>query len=464
MEHKRQFLICKKEFSYPNFNYIELHSDFLLYYHIDLNISLSDCKKNILIGSAFKSIEGTISKDLNDMTSANYIDMTSNWSGRWIAIIDNKLHIDSGGLLGCYYGMKEGSSIVSSSIALLNECCSFEKETDFKDIKHGNAMNWFPPPLTKFKGVRKLLVGQCINVEKGTIEQKPKTINKFKKLPQKEIYEILAIRLKKIINNISKIYGDEVYLPLTSGYDSRTILAALLNNKASFSAFLFEHENISNADRKTPLILANKFNFSFFFIRRTNTFNKERYNEYIENSSGQAADAGSLFHTYNQYEPLDNKSKNKKKVILRGGIWEVGRDFYPTIDNSLSLDEDILISLKSRFPILSESKLHEKSIKLWITHAQETHSNLRFRDRFYLEQRVSGWLASLEQASDLTNFERVNPANCQDIIDLLSLTELNPQLQIMRELQPKLLKTPFNSRSLKESLKKLYHYILKWSN
>lgn len=459
MEHKRQFLICKRKEQLKDFSLIELSTSFFLYYHRDLDVTLSHCKMNILIGSSFKSIKGSISADLNEMNSENYNNLTSDWCGRWILIVDNKLHIDSAGMLGCYYSIQNDTPVISSSLALLNELYSFKQDIDFKDIKHGNAMNWFPPPLTKFVGLRKLLVGESICLDKGTIEQVGKKENNFKHLNSGELYKELAARLATIVSNISTKYEDEVYLPLTAGFDSRTILAALLERNVSFSAFLFEHDGISNADKNIPPILSKKFNFPFLFIKRTNTLDKEKLKEYIDNSSGQAADAGILFHAHGQYEPLENQSTEKTKVILRGGVWEVGRNFYPSISNSLLKEEHIVDNLKGLFPILKESPLHEKSIRLWVQHTQVTHSCLNFRDRFYLEQRVSGWLAALEQASDLTKFDRIHPANCKDIIDLLSLSALNPQSQIIKELQSELLKTPFNPKSLKELCKNLYYIV-----
>lgn len=458
MEHKRQFLICKKKFSHTDFRCVELNNGFFLHHHIDLTISISDCKQNVLIGSAFKSELGAIADDLNDMDLDSWANFTANWSGRWILLIDDTLHIDPGGMLGCYYGKQKSETVISSSLALLKEKFLFEEEIDFKEIAYGNAMNWFPPPLTQFKGINKLLVGQRININKLMTEKINRNSNKFAHFTSDEIYKVLAEKLATIVKNVSDVYGEEIYLPLTGGFDSRTILAALLHNNATFSAFLFDHDNLSNADKNIPPILTKQFEFPFYFIKRSEPFDDKKYCQYIDNSSGQAADAGVLFYTYGQYEPLDLKSKSDKKIILRGGVWEVGRKIYSTalIKNSLSCEEDIMTNLKQCFPILKESNLHEKSIRLWVKHTQETNSILSFKDRFYLEQRVAGWLSAIEQASDLTGFDRIHPANCQDILDLLSLTATHPQPQIIRLLSPKLLATAFNPKSIKEVPKRLY--------
>ena len=460
MEHRRQFLICKKEVSHPNFRHVELTSGFFLNYHIELDIAVSDCKSNFLIGLAFKSKEGSISQDLNNLTSENFADITSDWSGRWVVLVENTLHIDPGGMLGCYYGVQKGSLAISSSLGLLDEQFDLETDNDFKEIEHGKAMNWFPPPLTKLIGIKKLLIGQDLNIGEGTIEETEKKKNKFLDLQPSDVYIELATRLATIVKNISMIYGDDVYLPLTGGFDSRTILAALLNSKLSFTAFLFKHENISHADKNVPSVLSKKFCFPLHFINRTNVIDKEMYDQYMKHSSGQAADAGVLFYSSGQYEPLAIMSENKKKIILRGGVWEVGRKIFTTasIDESLTSEEDIIDNLKFCFPILKESKLHEESVRLWIRHTQSTHSNLGFKDRFYLEQRVSGWLSAIEQAADLTDFDRIHPANCQDILDLLSISESHPQSEIIRQLEPELLNTPFNRKSIKEFLNKLASY------
>jgi hypothetical protein len=461
MEHKRQFLICKSEFVHSSFLCIKLAFKYSLYFHRDLEVISSSCKKNILIGLAFKSIDGSIKNDLDHINFDNFADYTSDWSGRWILIIGNRLCLDPSGMLGCYYTKHDESFAISSSLALLNELFNFKEVDDYKNIQHGKAMNWFPPPLTRYVEIKKLLIGEALNITEGTLYSLNKKENPFVNMRPHELHDALSLRLSNIINNISKVYGEEVYLPLTGGFDSRTLLAVLLNHQLKFSAFIFEHDNLSHADKSIPVKLSKKFNFSFTFIKRTSPLDKEKYNQYIQHSSGEAIDAGLLFYSHDQYESLAFKSKNDKKIILRGGVWEVGRKIFTTacIDVSLTEEEDIVDNFKQCFPIIAESPLHERSIRLWLKHTKKTSSNLGFKDRFYLEQRVSGWLSSLEQAADLTCFDRIHPANCQDIIDLLSLCSGHPQPEMMKVICPDLLKTPFNKKSPKEFLLKSFNYI-----
>lgn len=458
MSHKRQFLISKKKFNSPDFLTENIERGYFLSFHKDLNVSFSDCKSTILLGIAFKSIPGSISSDLNSITEKNYLTKTSNWSGRWILIINHKVFLDPSGMLGCYYGEYNNAMLISSSLSLINEGFVFERDNNYEDIVYGKMMNWFPPPLTVYKGVKKLLVGQKLNLAKQTIEPIKVKGNSFINFTDAELFSELATRLSHIIKNICEQYKENTYLPLTGGYDSRTILAAFLHNQLSFSSFIFEHEKISQSDKKTPLILSKMFDFPFFSIKRNSHLNTEKYNEYIAFSSGQAKDAGVFFYAHDQYGSLNRKAHTRKQVIVRGGVWELGRKIYTTagIDESLTSESEILENFKECFPIIKESRLHEKSIILWIKHTLETDSNLGLKDRFYLEQRVSGWLAALEQAADLTDFDRVHPANCQDIIDLLTLCKKHPQTEIIKILKPELLKVKFNNKSVFELLMKVF--------
>ncbi len=81
-----------------------------------------------------------------------------------------------------------------------------------------------------------------------------------------------------------------------------------------------------------------------------------------------------------------------------------------------------------------------------------------------MEQRVCGWLSTIEQALDLTGTERIHIANCSSIIaTLLSITKdtkyTNKHYEdLIHRMAPQLLKYPINPQdSLKNRIGKRIH-------
>ena len=117
-------------------------------------------------------------------------------------------------------------------------------------------------------------------------------------------------------------------------------------------------------------------------------------------------------------------------LSLGGNVWEVGRCYY---------HEKFAPELP---PDSSE----------WSAWLRATPSELLdWRDRFYVEQRLAGWLSSIEQGIDLTGRERLHVANCADLFSLLlSLPEPTRrsgrhQLELVRMLAPELARFPVNA-------------------
>ncbi len=111
----------------------------------------------------------------------------------------------------------------------------------------------------------------------------------------------------------------------------------------------------------------------------------------------------------------------------------------------------------------------ESAYKEWANWVQKNPvPNLDWRDRFYIEQRVAGWLSAIEQSLDLTGSERFYMANCHHILSLfISIPDEKRRTfqlynDLIETLHPVLLKFPFNPKNspfqnLKSKLVKFFH-------
>ncbi len=76
--------------------------------------------------------------------------------------------------------------------------------------------------------------------------------------------------------------------------------------------------------------------------------------------------------------------------------------------------------------------------------------DLDWRDRFYIEQRMGGWLSSKEQVYDMATLERVPLLNAARTYGLLlgldeaRRLESGAQVELLERLAPNLLRYPLN--------------------
>jgi hypothetical protein len=134
-------------------------------------------------------------------------------------------------------------------------------------------------------------------------------------------------------------------------------------------------------------------------------------------------------------------------------VFEVGRCFYHR-KFSEAAPADLAESIAARFRFRefhADSPAHLTGIAEWAEWVGRTPcSGLDWRDRLYLEQRLGGWASSIEQALDLTAYERAYIANSHLYISTaLTLPEETRlvgrhHVDLIRRMAPELLRFPFN--------------------
>jgi hypothetical protein len=140
-------------------------------------------------------------------------------------------------------------------------------------------------------------------------------------------------------------------------------------------------------------------------------------------------------------------------VILRGGVFELGRCyFHRKFPEPVARDPAELIATRFHFgEFHPTSSTHRSGISEWIEWtARTSQPGLDWRDRLYLEQRIAGWVSSIEQALDLTSYERAYIANSHTymatVLALPEAARLNSQhhIDLIARMAPRLLRFPFN--------------------
>lgn len=468
--NRRQFFISNKKIDISGFEKFKLKNNYFIYYDKDLHIEkVSNPSKNdeiYILGYAFQT-DPTRDTPVNELIKHEYTSIEEcyeTWSGRWVLYYNGEIHMDASGTLGVFYAVKGEEIYISSSCKLINEFGEVNIRKNVEKINHREGMDWYPGPLSILENTKRLLSCQILLLEKNNIKinYRETITDKYNNMEDEKIINLIIKHLEELIKNIHKEYDGDIILPLTAGYDSRTLLSILLKTNIKFSTITLEHKKIPIADKEIPKILSEKFNFKHEFIGRNANVDKEKLEEFDKHCFSNCVDEDRLFYGYNQF-PQKNKA-----ILLRGAIWGVANNFYKLINVGDDDNDDTkLRRIKENFLNVYDGNFHEESIREWIKTIKEQNINIEFSDRFFFEQRQGAWLSSIEQGLDLTDFDRIHPANSKIIISLLmSLSSSfrknkNHQLEIIKIESPELIKYPFNQKTYKESTERVIGFLYK---
>jgi hypothetical protein len=142
------------------------------------------------------------------------------------------------------------------------------------------------------------------------------------------------------------------------------------------------------------------------------------------------------------------------QIVLRGGVF----DLMKGTNRYRKLKDQNELNIASMLKLNGNEKKYEAYLrdaysewKQWV----EDHPSdgLDWRDRFYVEQRVAGWLSAIEQSLDLTDIESFYMANCNHVLSLfISIPDEKRRTfqsyeDLISLMHPSLLKYPFNQRN-----------------
>jgi hypothetical protein len=370
-----------------------------------------------LLGVAVQSEAGRPGPvdEITTATRDTIQELYQSWEGRWVLIGAGELHMDASGLLGCFYTRVEesGGEIdemwVSSSAALLAEVSGADT-TPVRNVSWGEGIDWYTPPRSRFESIRRLLPSQLLVLADGSVVPRRLVPELSETFEYDSILHKLREHLATVLRRASAATSGNLWLALTAGYDSRLLLAAARYADVPVKTYTLVWPGISQADLTVPRELARAVGFTHSFFSE-GTFREELGAVYDQHTSGHNVDVERRWISHGL---LDWSQKGD--LIMRGGALAAGKANYwanfPREDSRATPPDVVTIVRGFGYEGTTEDQPLISALSEWIGWTHRTpHPEFDWRDRLYFEQRLGGWLSSIEQSLDLVDAAFLHPGN-----------------------------------------------------
>jgi len=464
--HRRQFVVSTTAVDRPGWLHKPLDKGLVLSHCPSLPVETIERENRppaYLLGIAF-SVKGPSCAD--GIRRASRVDPSvyEDWLGRWVLIADDEVHPDAGATLSVFYSAESasGGPVVSSSAALALEAGG-GSGTLTVPVTHSALLDWVPGPASGFAGLARLLPTAVLRFETDTEALRPVAIPRqhlrtdVHGNDEDAITEELRERLIAGIQAAATRF-DTLLVPLTSGQDSRLILAAALAAGVEPTTYTFHKDRVQHgevitlADSTVPRRMADSRGIRHLYVR--------------PQEKNARAESIMSVHTAGRFDGVDRHyiangqwaSLPADALVLRGGLFELGRHRLAfRFDSEIAHAperwvEAILAGFRVALfnPNVAPVRRMLEDWVDWVRRAEMP--GLDLVDRFYLDQRVGCWLGDIEQALDLVQPERIHVANSSRTLSLLLSQPLEVrqekghQVRLIEALSPQLAAFPYNRR------------------
>lgn len=374
--------------------------------------------------------------------SADVPGLHGSWAGRWALVGDGRVHMDACGLLGCFATVDRTGAVWASSSPALLDRLRAGRGVDPRALSYEVGLSWYPPPRSRLEGVRRLLAGQVLRLADGGVVARPLTPPIARARPPGETLELLGDALVTGMARLPRPDDGRLWLSMTAGRDSRVVAAATRAAGVEATMFTRIAARTSVADRLLPPRIAADGGWEHVVVR-----GGPHLCERIPLIDAHAAGHVSR----RDAEPFLAGTRDGLAGIAVGGwCFEVGRALIRrTLPAQIGDPAEAARGIARRYREPSRSSGAD-ALREWLEWVIAAPQEVDWRDRFYMEQRLGGWLAAKEQLFDLTGPERYPVVNCARTYGLMlglpddRLMGGAYQAELVRMLAPELAAYPFN--------------------
>jgi hypothetical protein len=382
-----------------------------------------------LLGEAFRKSggdrDGAIALEMTNGTAAKPAEIMNylheSLLGSYLAFMevegDEWVFLDPFGSYPCVYDLEAGV-IASTAYAALQSEGAYSRrfDTALMKVTKLEADDWLPSGTTAHRGLRRLLPNHGLRAGSLTaIRLWPKSMSCLSNAPA--LSSVIAA-LKASCEAAASLPGP-VYLPLTAGYDSRTVLSAAAGLPKQIEAFTLHTNSI--VDLQVARRLAELSDMPHHTLK-IDYASDEQQRQWVHRNGHCVGGINMALHP-----TLD--SFKKPSTLLAGGGGEVARAFYwagaDRGDQTIGPSE-LLLRMKLR-PVRSTIE----STHQWLK-SLDGFDRFTILDLAYVEQRMGAW-ASPQRYSSLNHPVSISPFCGREYV-LLALTA-SPEARRNRSLQ-----------------------------
>lgn len=330
---------------------------------------------------------------------------------------------------------------ISSSAAFLAEYCGYQYSKEHLDIRKASDVSQaMPNDITVYKEIKQLLPNYYLDVSR----RKSYYLD-FRKYPADFLsVENTAEKTVDLINNITSQYVDkyDIVCPLTSGKDSRVVLAFLkkhIKNVMCYTLRHFSHQD-NEPDLLIPKALTEELELPYIQIKDEKV--PSEVINWFDNHLGK--------HLYSRYTltlAYTIKKHFSNKAIVNGDIiGQIGKSsLHRNLPEKWANVSYFMCKLHNY------SKEAKDEMKIWFESALRKNNYISIYDLFSWEIRLGRWAAQTGYIYNTIGIPYLNIFNCRDVIYIWTKADRNLRQQselhkeILKIVNPELLKFPFSS-------------------